>query len=78
LLGKYGDDKLIGKFETKEEREICKSLLSWINDGSHSINDDLFIEVPTQTIETYKKVFKNIFDKTNHIAHYNMMMEIEE
>lgn len=78
LLGKYGDDKLIGKFKTKEEREICKSLLSWINDGSHSIQDDLFIEVPTNTIDTYKKVFKDIFEKTNHIAHYNMMMGIEE
>lgn len=77
LLGKYGDDKLIGKFE-KEEKEICKSLLSWVNDGSHSINDDLFIEVPTQTVETYKRVFKDIFDKTDHLAHYNMMMEIEE
>lgn len=78
LLGKYGDDKLINKFETKEEREICKSLISWINDGSHSIHDDLFIEVPLQTIDTYKKVFKDVFIKTNHLAHYNMMMGIEE
>ena len=77
LLGKYGDDKLIEKFTTKEEKEICKSLISWINDGSHSIHDDLFIEAPMQTIETYKSVFKDIFEKTNHIAHYNMMMGIE-
>ncbi|MFL9481936.1 AAA family ATPase [Chitinophagaceae bacterium LWZ2-11] len=78
LLGKYGDDKLINKFDIKEEREICKSLISWINDGSHSINDDLFIEAPAQTINIFKKVFKDIFEKTNHIAHYNMMMGIEE
>lgn len=45
LLGKYGDDDLILKFETKEEQEICRSLISWINDGSHSINDDLYIEL---------------------------------
>jgi len=76
LLGKYGDDDLINKFSTKEEKEICKSLLSWINDGSHSINDDLYIEIPVQTIDTYKKVFKDIFENTNHIAHYNMMMGI--
>src|SRR5690606_10165946 len=37
LLGKYGDDDLIKKFLTKEEQEICRSLISWINDGSHSI-----------------------------------------
>ncbi len=78
LLGKYGDDRLINKFPTQEEKNVCRSLLSWINDGSHSIHDDLFIEVPIQTIEVYKKVFKDIFTKTNHISHYNMMMGIEE
>lgn len=78
LLGKYGDDKLIQKFKSKEEQEICRSLISWINDGSHSINDDLYIELQDRTIETYKKVFKDIFIKTNHEGHYNMMMDIKE
>ncbi len=74
LLGKYGDDDLILKFETKEEQEICRSLISWINDGSHSINDDLYVELQDRTIGTYKKVFKDIFVLTNHEGHYNMMM----
>jgi wobble nucleotide-excising tRNase len=78
LLGKYGDDDLILKFHTKEEQEICRSLISWINDGSHSINDDLYIELQDRTIETYKKVFKDIFVLTNHQGHYNMMMNITE
>lgn len=78
LLGKYGDDDLILKFETKEEQEICRSLISWINDGSHSINDDLFIELQDRTIEIYKKVFKDIFILTKHKGHYNMMMNITE
>ena len=78
LLGKYGDDDLIQKFGTKEEQEICKSLISWINDGSHSINDDLFVELQDRTIENYKKVFKEIFILTNHEGHYNMMMGISE
>ncbi|PQJ81753.1 AAA family ATPase [Polaribacter glomeratus] len=78
LLGKYGDDYLIQKFATKEEQEICRSLISWINDGSHSINDDLYIELQDRTIETYKKVFKDIFLLTNHEGHYNMMMNINE
>lgn len=78
LLGKYGDDDLILKFETKEEQEICRSLISWINDGSHSINDDLFVEIQDRTIETYKKVFKDIFVLTDHKGHYNMMMNITE
>lgn len=76
LLGKYGDDDIINKFALKEEREICRSLISWINDGSHSINDDLFIELQDSTIESYKKVFKEIFISTNQEGHYNMMMGI--
>lgn len=78
LLGKYGDDDLIQKFTSKEEQEICSSLISWINDGSHSINDDLFVELQDRTIENYKKVFKDIFILTNHEGHFNMMMGISE
>ncbi|KAA3618721.1 MAG: hypothetical protein DWQ05_07095 [Calditrichaeota bacterium] len=78
LLGKYGDDDLILKFETKEEQEICRSLISWINDGSHSINDDLYIELQDRTIDAYKKVFKDIFVLTKHEGHYKMMMNLEE
>ena len=74
LLGKFGDDDLIQKFPTREEQEICRSLISWINDGSHSINDDLFIELQDRTVEMYKKVFKDIFVLTNHEGHYNMMV----
>jgi len=77
LLGKYGDDDLIKKFPTKEEQEICRSLVSWINDGSHSVTDDLYIELQDRTVDTYKKVFKEIFVFTNHEGHYNMMMGIE-
>jgi wobble nucleotide-excising tRNase len=77
LLGKYGDDDLILKFETKEEQEICRSLISWINDGSHSINDDLYVELQDRTIGAYKKVFKDIFVLTEHEGHYKMMMNLE-
>lgn len=73
ILGKYGDDELIGKFENPQEQEICRSLICWINDGSHSIPDDLYIEHQENTIDNYNKVFKNIFKETGHIEHYNMM-----
>jgi wobble nucleotide-excising tRNase len=78
LLGKYGDDDLIQKFNTKEEQEICRSLICWINDGSHSISDDLFVELQNNIIDNYKKVFKSIFDITNNSGHYSMMMGINE
>jgi wobble nucleotide-excising tRNase len=79
LLGKYGDETLIQKFTIKEEQEICRSLICWINDGSHDIYDDLCIELQDRMIDIYKKVFKEIFNQTNNLGHYNMMMqEIEE
>ena len=74
ILGKYGDDDLIQKFTNIEEQEICRSLICWINDGSHSINDDLYIEQQRDTIEKYMKVFKDIFILTKHEEHYKMMM----
>ncbi|MCW5202804.1 AAA family ATPase [Desulfobulbus sp. US4] len=74
ILGKYGDDDLIKKFSSKEEQEICRSLISWINDGSHSINDDLFIEYQSKTIDNYLSVFEKIFVLTDHKGHYDMMM----
>lgn len=74
ILGKYGDDDLIQKFTDYQEQEICRSMISWINDGSHSIPDDLFIEHQSTTVDKYFDVFKNIFVHTNHLEHYNMMM----
>ncbi|MDD4425672.1 MAG: AAA family ATPase, partial [Mariniphaga sp.] len=76
ILGNKRDDFLIGKFEIQEEREICRSLLSWINEGSHTLPDDLYIEAPEGTIVKYLKVFQDIFKHTENIGHYNMMMGI--
>ncbi|MCS4436182.1 AAA family ATPase [Aquiflexum gelatinilyticum] len=78
ILGSKRDDVLINKFSSQEEREICRSLLSWANEGSHTLPDDLFIEAPNGTITKYLEVFKNIFSHTENIGHYNMMMGIGE
>ena len=77
MLGGYKDDDLISKFTSKEEQEIFRSLISWINDGSHSISDDLFIEAQTDVVNKYLKVFKDIFILTKHEGHYDMMMGVE-
>ncbi len=74
ILGGYVDDDIIDKFDNPQEKEICRSLMCWINEGSHTIPDDLFVELQDNTIENYFNVFKAIFKKTNHIAHYEMMM----
>lgn len=76
LLGKYADDDLIKKFTNAQDQEICRSLISWINDGSHGMPDDLFIELQDTTIDKYQEVFKSIFTQTGHLEHYQMMMSI--
>lgn len=77
IYGNYSDNDIIEKFE-EEEKVICKSLLSWANDGSHFAGDDLYIEHPIDTVNRYLCVFEKIFIVTNHHAHYKMMMGIED
>lgn len=77
IIGGYDDEQLLQKFENEQEREICRSLLCWINDGSHCIPDSLFVEQPDILIDKYSNVFRKIFENMGHIAHYNMMMKIE-
>ena len=78
MLGGKPCDYLIDQFESTEEKMIARSLLYWINDGSHSIPDDLFIDSHTDNVPRYKKVFRALFDKSGHLAHYNMMMQIDD
>lgn len=73
LLGGVDPDEICAMFDGGE-KIICKSLFSWVNDGSHSVHDDLYVSVDNSTVETYLKVFRKIFDKSNHLAHYKMMM----
>ena len=78
MLGKTIDDRIINSFDTVEEQMICKSLIAWINDGSHSIPDDLYIDSYNDSVNRYKKVFADIFIKMGHEAHYDMMMSIDD
>ena len=73
ILGGIDPDEIADMFEGKE-KIICKSLFSWVNDGSHSAHDDLYLTIDSSSVELYLKVFRAIFDKTKHSAHYEMMM----
>ncbi len=73
ILGNVNSDKICTYFEGKEKL-ICRSLFSWVNDGSHSAYDSLYVSIDDSMVENYLSVFKQIFDKTGHIAHYDMMM----
>ena len=52
-------------------------LFSWVNDGSHFAHDDIFVS-DGASVDTYLQVFKDIFYKLNHDAHYRMMMREDE
>ena len=73
MLGKTKDEEIVESFATLEKM-ICRSLLSWINDDSHSIPDDFYIDSYTDSVERYKEIFKEIFIRMGHEEHYNMMM----
>jgi wobble nucleotide-excising tRNase len=73
ILGGVDPDKICAMFEGKDKL-ICKPLFSWVNAGSHYAHDDLYLSVDNIMVETYLNVFKAIFDKSGHSAHYKMMM----
>jgi len=77
ILGGIKLDEIADKFQGKEKM-ICGILLSWVHDGSHFADDDLYITCDADTVEKYLEVFKGIFEKSKQIGHYNMMMKIVE
>lgn len=74
VFGGISPDVILEQFPEAEDRKICRSLLSWVNDGSHSMPDDLFVEMSDDQLERNKEVFRLIFAKMGQEAHYKMMM----
>ncbi|WP_248306126.1 AAA family ATPase [Devosia sp. MC1541] len=77
ILGNMDKDDVINRFEGRDQ-QVCSSLFSWINDGSHNFTDDVYVSADAETVERYLRVFKRIFDETNHQAHYAMMIGDED
>lgn len=73
MWGGKSKDEVCDLFEGTDKL-ICQFLFSWVNDGSHSIHDDLYINHGEQTNESYRRVFREIFNKYGHYAHYEMMV----
>jgi len=73
FFGGITPEDIIENFEGPEKM-ICGSLFSWINDGSHFANDDLFISCDPGQVERYLTVFQRIFEESGHDGHYKMMM----
>ena len=62
MLGRVKADSLVNCFSEPEDQMIARSLIAWINDGSHSIPDDLYIDSYTDAVPKYKDVF-GLFQK---------------
>ena len=45
-----------------------------MNDGSHSIPDDLYIDSYSESPDKYRQVFRRVFEVSENIEHYKMMM----
>ena len=75
IIGGIDYEACVNQFEG-EDKVICKSLISCINEQSHTISDDYFMCVEDSEIEQYLRIFSEIFEKMGHISHYNMMMRI--
>lgn len=73
ILGGVDFDDLCVMFEGRD-RIVCKSLCSWVHDGSHYAHDDLYVSIDESAVDNYLRVFRAVFDKSGHSAHYKMMM----
>ena len=52
VLGGLKQDEIVTKFEGRDS-QICASLFSWINDGSHSAHDDIYVAIDENAVEGY-------------------------
>ena len=73
FYGGIDPEDIIERFNGKEKM-ICGSLFSWINDGSHYTNDELYMSCTPDQVQKYLHVFQRIFEETDHGGHYKMMM----
>ena len=77
MLANIDEEDILNKFSDLNNKSICKSLIAWLNMGSHEVFDDIdFDSSQGCDIGKYRNVFRSIFEKTGHLAHYNMMMGI--
>ncbi len=76
FFGGITPEDIVAKFDG-QDRIICGSLLSWINDGSHFANDDSFMSIDPGQISRYLIVFQRIFEASGNDGHYRMMMGVD-
>lgn len=73
ILGGWDLSSMWERFDPTEQA-VCKSLFSWVNAGSHGALDDVHLALDDSSIERYLLIFKKVFEVSNHLPHYKMMM----
>jgi wobble nucleotide-excising tRNase len=73
LAGGIWEDE-IAQYLDPGDRPVLRSLFNWVNEGSHGVFEDLHYSPSTVTQEMYLDVFRQVFDRSGHGAHYEMMM----
>lgn len=73
MWGGMHKEQIYSLFDGRE-KVLCQSLFSWVNDGSHSLHEDLYINQGEQTNRAYLNIFKEIFRRTDQMGHYCMML----
>lgn len=73
ILGRMDFDWICDQFDG-QQKAMCRSLLAWVNDGSHFSHDDAFYAFDQASIATNLEIFKQVFEKCGQKSHYDMMM----
>jgi wobble nucleotide-excising tRNase len=73
MLGPAVDYKTLCDKFGGQDKVMCNSLFSWVNAGSHSALDDAYITPSDAMAKNALKVFKEIFVKSGHQGHFEMM-----
>ncbi|HET7922293.1 MAG TPA: AAA family ATPase, partial [Gammaproteobacteria bacterium] len=72
ILGSVDYKKLCDKFDGSD-KVVCNSLFSWVDAGSHYALDDVYITPSDVVINNALRVFREIFEKSGNLGHYEMM-----
>jgi len=67
ILGGIEFDQLCAMFDGKE-KIICRSLCSWVHDGSHYAHDDLYVSIDDSTVDIHLKIFRAIPPASDYLS----------
>lgn len=73
FLGGIELEALVEHFE-EDEKIIVSSLIKWTHDGSHHIQEDLYVQQQSEMNEKYFEIFTKLFINSNHEGHLKMMI----